>query len=131
MKESRAQNYTHTCLSSVIVCTQTSHHTFQRYENCRQHTRVSLFGNSNEATLNRAFTVSNIICHAQLILRPTSLKVSMELHSMVPICLNLSSLKNELLWMTCSNKYTFAIESMATFRTLSREQDWRSGSRML
>ena len=131
MSESATQNYTHTCLSSFIVCTQSSHHSFQRYENFGQHTRVSLSRNSNEATLNCAFTVKNIICHAQLILLLTSLKFSMQLHSLVPICLNLSSLKNELLWMTCSNKYKFALECMATFRRLSREQHCRSVSRML
>jgi hypothetical protein len=116
INESRAQNFTHT---------------FHRYEKFVQHTRVSLFGKSNEATLNLAFIVKYIICHAQLILLPTSPIVSMQLHSMVPICLNLSSLKTELLWMTCSNKYIFAIESMATFRSLSREQDCRSVSRMM
>jgi hypothetical protein len=132
MNESRAQNWTHTCPSSVILCTQSSHHTVQRCEDFGQHTRVSLFGNCNEATLNRNFTVNNIICLAQLIVLPTPPKVSMQLHSRVPKCLNLSSLKNELLHMTCSKLCTYMLQNRwPHFERLGKRQDFRSVPRML
>ena len=60
-----AQSYMHGCLSRIKVSRQTSHHTFMQYENSEQRLGVSLFSNFKVATLNRAFTVTNIVCHAQ------------------------------------------------------------------
>ena len=75
-----AQSYMHRCLSHFNGCRQTSHNIFQRHENFEQSARVSLFGNFIDAALNCAFTVNNIVCHAQYCF-PSALIVWMQLRA--------------------------------------------------